>query len=100
MLRKAKASRRWTVNFRARRGVFRLLDLRNRGAPDPGYAQLDAVELTIRKRRGHCGGTRWKAEGNDSCITRLNFPAPTLKAKIDEEGRSLKRSRSCFELLH
>ena len=46
-----------------------------------------------------CGGTRWKAEGNDSCITRLNFLAPTLKAKIDDEGRSLKRSRSCFELL-
>ena len=30
------------------------------------------------------GGRRWTAEGSDGCIVRVNFPAPTLKAKIDE----------------
>jgi hypothetical protein len=30
------------------------------------------------------GGKRWTAEGSDGCIARVNFPAPTLKAKIDE----------------
>jgi hypothetical protein len=30
------------------------------------------------------GGRRWTAEGSDGCIVRVNFPAPTLKAKIDD----------------
>jgi hypothetical protein len=33
------------------------------------------------------GGRRWTAEGSDGCIARVNFPSPTLTAKIDEEGR-------------
>ena len=40
------------------------------------------------------GGRRWTAEGSDGCIARVNFPAPTLKAKIDEEGKATRRSRS------
>ena len=31
------------------------------------------------------GGRRCTAEGRDGCIVRVNFPAPTLKAKIDKE---------------
>jgi hypothetical protein len=30
------------------------------------------------------GGRRWTAEGSDGCIVRVSFPAPTLKAKVDE----------------
>ena len=37
------------------------------------------------------GGMRWTAEGGDGCIARVNFPAPTLKAKIDEEGKVLEK---------
>ena len=37
------------------------------------------------------GGTRWTAEGGDGCIARVNFPAPTLKAKIDGEGKATEK---------
>ena len=37
------------------------------------------------------GGTRWTAEGNDGCIARVNFPAPSLKAKIDGEGKAIEK---------
>lgn len=37
------------------------------------------------------GGTRWTAEGSDGCIARVNFPAPTLKAKIDGEGKVIEK---------
>jgi hypothetical protein len=37
------------------------------------------------------GGTRWTAEGGDGCIARVNFPAPTLKAKIDGEGKAIEK---------
>jgi hypothetical protein len=30
------------------------------------------------------GGTRWSAAGGDGCIVRVNVPAATLKARIDE----------------
>ena len=36
------------------------------------------------------GGMRWTAEGGDGCVARVNFPAPTLKAKIDEEGKVIE----------
>ncbi len=37
------------------------------------------------------GGTRWTAEGSDGCIARVNFPAPTLKGKIDGEGKAIEK---------
>jgi hypothetical protein len=39
------------------------------------------------------GGSRWIAEGRDGCIVRVNFPAPTLKAKIDGEGQTVAKIR-------
>ena len=33
---------------------------------------------------------RWTAEGGDGCVARVNFPAPTLKAKIDEAGKVIE----------
>ena len=40
------------------------------------------------------GGRRWTAEGSDGCIARVNFPAPTLKAKIDEEGKLIEKIKN------
>ena len=40
------------------------------------------------------GGLRWTAEGSDGCIARVNFPAPTLKAKIDEEGKVIEKVKN------
>lgn len=37
------------------------------------------------------GGLRWSAEGNDGCIARVNFPAPTLKSKIEGEGKAIEK---------
>ena len=37
------------------------------------------------------GGTRWTAEGSDGCIARVNFPAPSLKGKIDAEGKTITK---------
>jgi hypothetical protein len=39
------------------------------------------------------GGKRWTAEGSDGCIARVNFPAPTLKAKIDGAGKAIEKIR-------
>ena len=39
------------------------------------------------------GGRRWTAEGSDGCIARVTFPAPTLKAKIDEEGQGHRKDQ-------
>jgi hypothetical protein len=39
------------------------------------------------------GGLRWTAEGNDGCIARVNFPAPSLKSKIDGEGKPIEKIR-------
>ena len=36
------------------------------------------------------GGLRWTAEGHDGCIARVNFPAPSLKSKIDE-GKPIEK---------
>ena len=36
------------------------------------------------------GGRRWAAEGSDGRIVRGNFPAPTLKTKIDEGNATRK----------
>ena len=35
------------------------------------------------------GGLRWTAEGNDGCIARVNFPAPSLKSKIEGDGKPI-----------
>lgn len=37
------------------------------------------------------GGLRWTAEGNDGCIARVNFPAPSLKSKIEAEGKPIEK---------
>ena len=37
------------------------------------------------------GGLRWTAQGNDGCIARVNFPAPSLKSKIEGEGKAIER---------
>jgi hypothetical protein len=37
------------------------------------------------------GGLRWTAEGHDGCIARVNFPAPSLKSKIDGEGKPIEK---------
>lgn len=37
------------------------------------------------------GGCRWSATGDDGCIARVNFPAPSLKAKIDGEGKTIEK---------
>ena len=50
-------------------------------------AQTRKTEMT----RTEGGGTRWTAEGSDGCIARVNFPAPTLKAKIDGEGKAVPK---------
>jgi len=41
-------------------------------------------------RRDECtptdgGGLAWTVEGNDGCVARVNFPAPSLKASVDAE---------------
>ena len=37
------------------------------------------------------GGCRWTATGDDGSVARVNFPAPTLKAKIDGEGKAIEK---------
>ena len=39
------------------------------------------------------GGTRWTAEGSDGSIARVNFPAPTLKSKVDGEGKAHRKDQ-------
>lgn len=46
-------------------------------------AQTRKTELV----RTDGGGARWTAEGSDGCIARVTFPAPSLKGKIDAEGK-------------
>jgi hypothetical protein len=50
-------------------------------------AQTRKTELT----QTDGGGSRWTAEGRDGCIARVNFPAPSLKGKIDAEGKTIVR---------
>jgi hypothetical protein len=40
------------------------------------------------------GGTRWTAEGSDGSIARVNFPAPTLKSKVDGEGKLIEKIKN------
>ena len=37
------------------------------------------------------GGTRWVVTGNDGCIARVNFPAPSLKSKIEPESKLMEK---------
>ena len=51
-----------------------------------------ALEAQTRKTelvRTDGGGARWTAEGSDGCIARVTFPAPSLKGKIDPEGKTI-----------
>jgi hypothetical protein len=40
------------------------------------------------------GGRRWTAEGSDGCVARVTFPAPTLKAKLDQEGKVIEKIKT------
>jgi hypothetical protein len=40
------------------------------------------------------GGTSWTHHGLDDCIARVSFPAPTLKSKIDGDGKSAERIKA------
>lgn len=37
------------------------------------------------------GGKRWTAKGNDGCIARVNFPAPSLVSEIEAETDFAKK---------
>jgi hypothetical protein len=39
------------------------------------------------------GGRRWTAEVDDGCIARVTFPAPTLRARIDE-GNAIEKIKN------
>jgi hypothetical protein len=45
------------------------------------------------------GGSRWTVEGHDGCIARVNFPAPSLKAKIDGEGKAIEKIKKLAGVL-
>lgn len=38
-------------------------------------------------------GTRWTAEDGEGNVARVSFPAPSLKAKIDGEGKAIEKVR-------
>lgn len=40
------------------------------------------------------GGRSWTATGTDGCIARVTFPAPSLKSKIDGEGKPIEKIRA------
>lgn len=39
-------------------------------------------------------GSSWTATGTDGCICRVTFPAPSLKSKIDGEGKPIEKIRA------
>ena len=39
------------------------------------------------------GGSRWTADGNDGCIARVSFPAPTLVSEIDAKGELIEQCK-------
>lgn len=40
------------------------------------------------------GGASWTATGSDGCIARVTFPAPSLKSKIDGEGKAIEKIKT------
>jgi hypothetical protein len=40
------------------------------------------------------GGWSWARTGLDGCIARVSFPAPTLKTKVDGEGKTIEKVRA------
>jgi hypothetical protein len=40
------------------------------------------------------GGKSWTATGTDGCIARVTFPAPSLKSKIDGEGKGIEKIKA------
>lgn len=40
------------------------------------------------------GGASWTAEGSDGCIARVTFPGPSLKSKIDGEGKAIEKIKA------
>lgn len=59
-------------------------------------AQLvaEAQSRTDEHTNTENGGTSWTATGTDGCIARVTFPAPTLKSKIDGEGKAIEKIRA------
>lgn len=40
------------------------------------------------------GGASWTAEGADGCVARVTFPAPSLKSRVDGEGKCIEKVRA------
>ena len=59
--------------------------------------EIKALLVEAARERAHehtptdGGGQRWTAEGSDGCIARVNFPAPTMKSKIEAEGKAIEK---------
>jgi hypothetical protein len=63
-------------------------------------AELKAMLITEAESRAEeytqtdGGGATWSADGDDGCIVRVAFPAPSLKSKIDGEGKAIDKIRA------
>ena len=57
--------------------------------------KADLVDAAHEREDEHTptdgGGQRWTVEGTDGCIARVNFPAPTMKSKIEGEGKAIEK---------
>lgn len=40
------------------------------------------------------GGRSWTSSGTDGCVARVTFPAPTLKSKVDGEGKAIDKIKA------
>lgn len=55
------------------------------------------VEATSRKEehvQTEGEGSSWTATGTDGCICRVTFPAPSLKSKVDGEGKPFEKIKA------
>lgn len=71
--------------------------------------QIEALESTLKEKKRlliaeaesradehtvtNGGGWSWRAEGDSGCAVIVTQPAPTLKSKVDGEGKSIERIR-------
>ena len=62
---------------------------------NPNELKAELVEAAREREDEHTptdgGGQRWTVEGTDGCIARVNFPAPTMKSKIEGEGKTIEK---------
>ena len=54
-------------------------------------AELADAECEDEHTPTEGGGQRWTVEGTDGCVARVNFPAPTMKSKIEGEGKAIEK---------